>query len=347
MSAYSACGYSLSGIKVAITPDSVFINDETCYNFMNPFDIEIKKMDVSMSGHFVSVISDEGDLYLITMTTPGNIYVDLLQTSTKFKDSHFTIDETKLIALTDSNRLHYYSTLPTNFIQEYAIADSKIAESFRIVEANGIIQFTFLDEDGNEGEKKCMYLPENVQKGDAGITLVLKPAPESFLSLFMPIAVGDPEVLVQNEKEDDGEEDVQEQFFERQPESLEEAAQMLLEKSEILRKREIGLVGKRNMLARQVNELRARGDNIKRREEEAKARAREIFARLQALIEASDNGAKITQEEERLNDAERVMSSIDIPNVQASSEAVYEFRTGNFDTRLVEIKKQIDKKLNK
>lgn len=190
-----------------------------------------------------------------------------------------------------------------------------------------------------------MYLPDKVQKIiDPNVVLVLKPAPDSFLSLFLPIASDKPEVIVEEEVDD--EEGIPEYNPDTQPESLDEAAKMLLEKCENLRQREKVLVGKRNMLASQVNELYARGKSIRQREENAKARAQSIFARLQALIEASDNGAKITHEEERLNEAEREMENINIPDIPASSDAVYEFRTGNFNARLTRIKNELDKRLN-
>ena len=73
---------TLSGISVKVDEYSVRVGDKK-FNFKEKFEEKINSLSASISGHFISIITDENQLFLITTTT-NSLYVDLLQSSEKF-----------------------------------------------------------------------------------------------------------------------------------------------------------------------------------------------------------------------------------------------------------------------
>ena len=336
---------TLSGINISIDKYSVTRGDIR-YQFGSELDFELKKVSTSISGHFISIISDSDELFLLTLATRGNIYVDLISTEIKFADSYFTCDETKIIALTkpapDSSSktqfIQYYSTLPTKYLYTYPFNFPELATQFTINEANRVVEIR------SENSRACFMLPDDVMSDvkdpQCDGTYVLREAPEKYLSLFTPVNPN--ECHIEETEQIDGYGD-NDEAEENSAMTIEKMAEMVFQKAAELKEREKNLVRRRRDLAAEIRTLQIRGENIRAREESARNRAKELFARIQKLIESKDGSPKIFEESSKLKEAEETFGNIQISEEPTNEELLYIFRQSNFKERIDRIKDAINK----
>ena len=331
---------TISGIPVSIDPRRV-IAGGISFDFANELEFQIKDIFVSISSHFIALISNEknGDnyLYLITLTTPGTMYIDLLDISQQYRFACFSCDETKLIALTNHNTIHYYRTLPPNFIQEFVVDVPTPAVSFQLVEANGVLQVTCEDD-----SRHCFFLPESLSPPVPGSTTVLRPAGDAFMSLFSPIEAGEINETENQEIDDEDEFQGDKMEFNDRPQNQLQLSQVILDKTRELKEKEEQLVARRNHLQEEIENLRIRGNEIHNREERAKLQAQQLFARIQKLIESKNGGSSLQNQREEFNRAENQFLDISIQELPVDEDTIYKFRTSNFKQRLARIRAELE-----
>ena len=328
---------TLAGIKVRVDRYKVLVGD-VAYEFNQPLDFDaIIQISASISAHFIAIISQENEengghnfLYLITVTTPGKLYIDLIQ-EIDFKYSCFSADQTKLIALTARNTIQYYNTIPPQFIKEFHVGVQFPAIAMDIVEANGVMQIT-----QENGAKQCFFLPTDFSPESQN---ALREADESYLTLFSPVESG--EATVEEAVVDDAE--IDEIDNGNLPQDEKEFSEMVLSKAVALKNKENELVEKRNTLARKVVDLHKRSKDIRRRENEAQQKAKQLFFRIQKLIESKDGGRAIMRQREQMNQAEQEFKKISIPELVVDAGTIYNFRNSNFKERLARVKAHIEK----
>ncbi|KAI5527124.1 hypothetical protein TVAGG3_0289180, partial [Trichomonas vaginalis G3] len=291
---------TLSGKDVILTKTSVII-DNRHYRFDNEFEEEVVHMSASISGHFIAVINTAGELFLITIGDQDGLYVDQISPDTNFKYTQFSCNETVLFAITNNNILQFYKVLLPEFLSEFLFYTEFPAESFTVMEANGIIRIAYNTEDGQK--YKCFYLPDNFRVNPQGAKTSLKEADPSYLSLFEPALPTVNEVFQENEEEEGEIEQLEPEL------TLEDAARQLLLKNQQLHQKQNELMSRRNQLANSINELNKRGKRIREREDAARQRMQSLYARIQKLIESRDSYGdvdsltnKFAQSEKKLNE---------------------------------------------
>lgn len=238
----------------------------------------------SISGRFIIMIVNM-QLILVTLTSES-LYADELDPTEEFNDALFSLDETKVIALTNHNSLAFFSTLPPKRIQEYDFYAPKISYRFEIRETLQSIQIFYQNDDEVE-ESVFFKLPQTFKNPNPSLPMTLESADqEEALKLFQPISY-EP-IIAANDESDD-----MEVASTEQPRSIIELANRVKEMGEGLPEKQQNLIERRKVIEEKIKLLKIQGDELQERTNVASNNFCALFGRIQNLIDHKDTGRKI------------------------------------------------------